>query len=85
MSDIENTIHWYAFKVFFNKVFELDERMRAGGVKTAYCEHLCAIRKCAAEKGVATCGACPDMANCPTLGAVTEHNPSALENLKASD
>ena len=61
------------------------EGCRAGGVKTAYCEHLCAIRKCAVGKGAATCGACPDMANCPTLGAVTEHNPSALENLKASD
>lgn len=36
MSDIENTIHWYAFKVFFNKVFEVDERMRAGGVKTYF-------------------------------------------------
>lgn len=28
--------HWYAFKVFFNKVFELDEQMREDGVMTYF-------------------------------------------------
>lgn len=28
--------HWYAFKVFFNKVFELDELMREDGVMTYF-------------------------------------------------
>lgn len=28
--------HWYAFKVFFNKVFELDELMREEGVMTYF-------------------------------------------------
>lgn len=32
----ESPLHWYAFKVFFNKVFEVDEMLRAGGVKTFF-------------------------------------------------
>ena len=40
------------------------------------------IRKCALNKGVSTCGDCPDLENCPTVGAILENNPSALENLK---
>ena len=33
-------------------------------------------------KGVSTCGDCPDLENCPTVGAILENNPVALENLK---
>lgn len=36
MNNIENPIHWYAFKVFFNKVFEMDELMRESGVVTYF-------------------------------------------------
>ena len=28
------------------------------------------------------CGDCPDLENCPTVGAILENNPVALENLK---
>ncbi|MBQ3733453.1 MAG: UpxY family transcription antiterminator [Bacteroidales bacterium] len=34
-SDVEQP-RWYAFKVFFNKVFELDEQMREDGVVTYF-------------------------------------------------
>lgn len=36
MNSIENPIRWYAFKVFFNKVFEMDELMRESGVETYF-------------------------------------------------
>lgn len=55
---------------------------RAGGVKTVFCEHMCEIRKCALKKGVSTCGDCPELETCPTIGEILENNPSALENLK---
>ena len=57
---------------------------RADGIKTFYCENLCAVRKCALQKGFATCGDCPEMEKCPTLGVITANNPDALKNLKLS-
>ena len=57
------------------------EGCRANGAKTVFCEHLCEIRKCAFHQGVSTCGDCPELRACPTVGAILEHNPSALENL----
>ena len=32
----EDTRHWYAFKVFYNKVFEIDREFRIQGVETYY-------------------------------------------------
>ena len=32
----EDTLHWYAFKVFYNKVFEIDKDMRDQKVKTYF-------------------------------------------------
>lgn len=58
------------------------EGCRADGVKTVFCDSLCGIRQCALKKGVATCGGCPDLETCATVGAVISHNPSALENLR---
>lgn len=55
---------------------------RMNGAKTVFCESLCGIRKCALQKGLATCGDCPELETCPTVGAILENNPSALENLK---
>ena len=52
------------------------------GVKTVFCEAICDIRRCAMKKGVSTCGACPELETCTTVGAIIGNNPSALENLK---
>lgn len=58
------------------------EGCRVNGAKTVFCESLCEIRKCALQKGFATCGDCPELKTCPTIGAILKNNPSALENLK---
>ena len=55
---------------------------RMNGVKTVFCDSLCAIRKCALKKGVSTCGACPELNICPTVGAILSNNSAALMNLK---
>lgn len=54
---------------------------RMDGKKTVFCESLCAIRQCAMRKGVSTCGDCPEMSHCSTLGAITSTRPEALRNL----
>ena len=55
---------------------------RADGVKTVFCESICAVRKCALQQGFATCGDCRKMETCPTLGTIVANNPDALKNLK---
>ena len=38
------TLHWYAFKVFYNKVFEIEKRLRSAGVKSYLpCETVIAV------------------------------------------
>ena len=54
---------------------------RADGAKTVFCEQLCAVRRCARQRGVDTCGDCPEMESCPTVGAIFTNNPQAKENL----
>lgn len=58
------------------------EGCRMNGAKTVFCKHMCEIRKCALKKEVATCGGCLELETCPTVGAIFENNPSAMENLK---
>jgi hypothetical protein len=55
---------------------------RIDGVKTPFCESLCAIRKCAEGKGYDTCGQCGEMDSCQTVGMITDNNAEALERLK---
>lgn len=55
---------------------------RVDGVKTIFCDKLCAIRQCALKKGMATCGNCADLEKCSTVRAILENDPSALANLK---
>lgn len=54
------------------------------GIKTVFCEKYCAIRKCTLKRGLTTCGECPDMEECQTVGAIISNRPEALENLKRS-
>ena len=55
---------------------------RVDGAKTLFCNEMCKVRKCTVEKGVETCGKCPDMERCQIVGAVHSNNSEALENLK---
>ena len=57
----------------------------ADGIKTVYCDSLCSIRQCAMKKGVSTCGDCPDMEKCQTVGMITSNNPEALGNLREEE
>ncbi len=58
------------------------EGCRVDGIKTVYCDGLCAIRQCALKKGVTICGDCPDLEKCQTVGMIISNNPDALKNLK---
>ena len=58
------------------------EGCRVDGIKTVYCDSLCPIRQCALKKGMATCGDCPDMEDCKTVGTIISDNLDAMENLK---
>lgn len=40
------------------------------------------IRQCALKRGAATCGSCPELETCPTVGTILSNRPEALENLK---
>lgn len=55
---------------------------REEGVKTPFCQSMCGIRRCAREKGAATCADCPRMDACDTLSAVLSNSPEAGENLR---
>ena len=55
---------------------------RADGVKTVFCERLCAVRQCVVKKGLSICGECAELEKCPTVGKIISHNPDALKNLK---
>ena len=55
---------------------------RVEGIKTVFCDSICSIRQCVLKKGVATCGDCSELENCPTVETIIENNPSALKNLK---
>lgn len=59
------------------------EGCRADGAKTPYCDSLCPIRQYARGKAVETCGDCPAMNDCQTVGMVLANNAEAAENLKS--
>ncbi|MGN0665786.1 MAG: DUF3795 domain-containing protein [Huintestinicola sp.] len=55
---------------------------RTDGVKTPYCSSICPIRKCASDKGLNTCGECPEMEVCSDVGMIIGNNEDARNNLK---
>lgn len=57
---------------------------RADGVKTPYCGSLCEIRKCVLKRGFDTCGNCPELDDCQTVGVILANSPEALKNLKGA-
>ena len=63
-----------------NKVSILPEQIncegcRSDGVKTAFCENICPIRKCAVKKEVEVCSKCSDFKNCETIQTFLSKNP----------
>lgn len=58
------------------------EGCRVKGAKTPFCETICPIRQCALKKEFETCGGCPDMENCETVGAIHGNNSDARIRLK---
>jgi len=58
------------------------EGCRVDGVKTVYCDQLCAIRQCAMKKELSTCGSCAEVECCSVVGMVISNNSDALKNLK---
>ena len=50
---------------------------RADGIKTVFCQDICAIRKCALKKKVEACKKCPDMKECETIQTFLFDNPNA--------
>lgn len=55
---------------------------RTDGIKTVFCDSICSIRQCALKKGVTTCGDCPEVEKCPTVGTIISNIPDALKNLR---
>ena len=55
---------------------------RVDGVKTVYCDRLCAIRQCAMGRKYTTCGDCAELGSCQKVEAVIGNNAEALKNLK---
>ena len=51
------------------------------GQRTYFCDVMCPIRKCAAEKGVENCGKCKDFSFCQTVEMITKHSEEAFANL----
>lgn len=58
------------------------EGCRVDGVKTPFCDALCPIRQCALKKGIATCGDCPEMETCETVGSVHKSDSEAKARLR---
>ena len=58
---------------------------RVDGVKTPFCDSICAIRQCALGKGCATCGDCSTMNDCRTVGMGISNNAEALSKIKRKD
>ena len=58
---------------------------RSDGVKTVFCDELCAIRNCAMSKGNETCGDCAELTVCQALAAVAANHPEAMQTLRGAD
>ena len=57
------------------------EGCRSDGIKIAFCEHLCGIRRCALKKGVTTCGDCLQKTTCTLLAPIVSTNETSRKNL----
>ena len=58
------------------------EGCRFNGVKSLFCDQLCQIRKCAADKEFETCAQCLKMEGCEILSMIASDNEEAKKNLE---
>ena len=61
------------------------EGCRMYGAKTPYCLSLCPIRQCALSKGYETCGDCPEIDGCRTVGMIISNHAEAFDNLSGEN
>ena len=54
---------------------------RADGIKFAYCDFMCEIRKCVIAGGFETCADCPQAESCPKLQPIVSTNDEARRNI----
>ncbi len=55
---------------------------RSDGIKCAYCQNNCPIRRCAVDRGIYSCGECDEKATCPLINEFISNNPEVLINLE---
>ena len=55
---------------------------RADGIKFAYCDYMCEIRKCAMANGFSTCAECSEKGTCSKLAPISQTNEEARANLE---
>lgn len=55
---------------------------RVNGVKTPFCDKLCAIRQCALKNEKEMCGACSLLDTCDKVAMIIANNNEASANLK---
>jgi len=54
---------------------------RGDGIKFAYCDFMCEIRKCVMANGYDTCADCADAKTCAKLNPIVSTNEEARNNL----
>lgn len=57
------------------------EGCKFDGVKCAFCDSMCEIRKCATSNKYDTCISCNKKNSCEKLNMITGHNEEARKNL----
>ncbi len=55
---------------------------RVEGIKFAYCDSMCEIKKCALSKELETCGCCTEMRTCSKVNMIIGNNKEALSRLE---
>ena len=58
------------------------EGCRMNGAKTVFCDSLCGIRKCALNKGVSTCGDCPDLETCAKIDVTISRRSASSSTMR---
>ncbi len=58
------------------------EGCKGDGRKSAYCESMCEVKKCATGKTLSDCGHCDDMEGCATIGEIFKNASCAETRIK---